>query len=184
LIHRIALGEEPALAALYRRRGSLVYAYLLRLLGQEDEAKEALQDTFVRLWRRAGEFDERRSSATGWLILFARGIAMDRLRARSRHAAKLNAYQDEINAQLAGHQRAAPDSDRTDLAEVCLAALQKLPEPQAQALKMAFLRGWTHEEIAAAQGEPLGTVKARIRRGLLALRQAYKETSEQNPPIV
>jgi len=175
LLHAIAEGDERALAALYQRRGGLIFSFLTRMLGQEAEAKEALQDTFIRLWRRAKEFDGRRSSATTWLLLFARGLALDRLRARSRHVAKLSAYEKEV-AALEVQSMAEPNGRVSDeLAEACRHALQNLPESQRRALELAFFRGWTHEEISATQGEALGTVKARIRRGLLALRKTMKD---------
>jgi RNA polymerase sigma-70 factor (ECF subfamily) len=176
LLQAIACGDEQALAALYRRRGGLVFSFLMRMLGQEAEAQEALQDTFIRLWRRAKEFDPSRSSATAWLLLFARGLALDRLRARSRHVAKLSAYETEVAALEAepaadGRRRAPSD----ELSGSCQAALHKLPAAQRHALELAFFRGWTHEQIATTQGEALGTVKARIRRGLLALRKTMKD---------
>lgn len=176
LLHAIAGGDERALATLYRRRGGLIFSFLTRMLGHEAEAQEALQDTFIRLWRRAKDFDASRSSATTWLLLFARGLALDRLRARSRHAAKLSAYESEVATLEArqsdgGQKGTAPD----ELAGACRDALQKLPADQRRALELAFFRGWTHEEISTTQGEALGTVKARIRRGLLALRKTMKD---------
>jgi RNA polymerase sigma-70 factor (ECF subfamily) len=172
LIRATAAGEERALALLYQRRGGLIYGFLMRMLGREDEAREVLQDTFVRLWRRAGEFDPERASATAWLLQFARGLALDRLRSRSRHAAKLEAYGQEVATLTTP---VGPVTGQAELETACQQALQKLPGPQAEALQLAFFRGWTHEQIATAQGEALGTVKARIRRGLLALRQTLRE---------
>ena len=176
LLHAIAGGDEHALATLYHRRGGLVFSFLTRMLGQEAEAQEALQDTFIRLWRRAKDFDASRSSATAWLLLFARGLALDRLRARSRHVAKLSAYETEVAALEAGWSGAGRSQASADeLAGSCRAALNQLPAEQRHALELAFFRGWTHEEIATTQGEALGTVKARIRRGLLALRKTMKD---------
>lgn len=176
LLESIAAGDESALAVLYHRRGGVVFSFLSRMLGNEAEAQEALQDTFIRLWRRARDFDADRSSATAWLLLFARGLALDRLRVRSRHAAKLTAYQSEVAAlesALSGGGTVGPPPD--ELAGACREALKKLPVEQGRALELAFFRGWTHEEIASAQGEALGTIKARIRRGLLALRKTLKD---------
>ncbi len=176
LLHAIAGGDERALAALYQRRGGLIYSFLMRMLGHEGEAQEALQDTFIRLWRRAKEFDAARSSATAWLLLFARGLALDRLRARSRHVAKLSAYESEVAALEARHYSSGREGGAPDeLAGACRNALEKLPADQRRALELAFFRGWTHEQISATQGEALGTVKARIRRGLLALRKTMKD---------
>jgi len=176
LLCAIAGGDERALGALYQRRGGLVFSFLTRMLGHEAEAQEALQDTFIRLWRRAKEFDAHRSSATAWLLLFARGLALDRLRARSRHAAKLSAYESEVAALEMDQSAGGGDLNSPDeLSHACRAALEKLPPDQRRALELAFFRGWTHEEIAITQREPLGTVKARIRRGLLALRKTMKD---------
>jgi RNA polymerase sigma-70 factor (ECF subfamily) len=106
--------------------------------------------------------------------MIARGRAADQLRARSRRSAGHAAYEREI-VSLEMETGGSRQTDRDELAAVCAAALNELPEAQGHALQLAFLRGWTHHEIAAAVGEPLGTVKARIRRGLLALRKALKD---------
>ena len=174
LLQAIATEDQQALAILYRRRSNLIYSFLLRMLGNPVEAQEVLQDTFVRLWRRAKEFDPGRSSATAWLVMFARGLAMDKLRARSRRAEAHSAYEREVAALDGLETDAAQHLESSELSDICREALKQLPEPQNQALQLAFFRGWTHEEIAQAQGEALGTVKARIRRGLLALRKTLK----------
>ena len=127
LLYAIAGGDERALAMLYQRRSGLVFSLLTRMLGHEAEAQEALQDTFIRLWRRAKDFDAGRSSATAWLLLFARGLALDRLRARSRHVAKLSAYEREVAALEGGGGDGAPD----ELASACRAALESCPRTSA-----------------------------------------------------
>jgi RNA polymerase sigma-70 factor (ECF subfamily) len=173
LLASIAGGNSQAVAALYRRRGTVLYSLLLRMLVSEMEAQEVLQDVFVRVWRRAHTFDPRRASPLAWMILVARGLAMDRLRARARRNAATAAYEQEVASLVV--EEVARTSERDDLACACANAMRALPEPQARAVQLAFLRGWTHEEIALAEGEALGTIKSRIRRGLLALRQALKE---------
>ena len=107
--------------------------------------------------------------------MIARGLALDRLRARSRRSASQAAYEQEVASLEVEEINGARQTERDELASACATALHSLPEPQARALQLAFIRGWTHEEIAGAVGEPLGTVKARIRRGLLSLRQALKD---------
>jgi RNA polymerase sigma-70 factor (ECF subfamily) len=175
LLAAIAEGDQHALAALYRHRGSLLYSLLFRMLLNEMEAQETTQDAFLQIWRRAGNYDSDRSSPVAWMVMITRGLAMDRLRARSRRTAGLAAYEQEV-ASLEVEVNAGPrQAERDELADACAAALNSLPEPQGRALQLAFFRGWTHEEISKAVGEPLGTVKARIRRGLLALRQVLKE---------
>ena len=175
LLAVIAGGDQHALAALYRRRGRLVYSLLVRMLVNEMEAQEVVQDTFVQIWRRAPRYDPSRSSPMAWIIMIARGLALDRLRARSRRSASQAAYEQEVASLEVEEINGARQTERDELASACATALHSLPEPQARALQLAFIRGWTHEEIAGAVGEPLGTVKARIRRGLLSLRQALKD---------
>lgn len=175
LLAAIAEGDQHALAALYRHRGSLLYSLLRRMLVHEMEAQEVMQDTFVQIWRRAGAYDSTRSSPVGWMVMIARGLAVDRLRARSRRSASLTAYEQEVASLEVEVNTGARQTERDELAAACAAAMNSLPEEQGRALQLAFFRGWTHEEIAKAVGEPLGTIKARIRRGLLGLRKALKD---------
>lgn len=175
LLKRIAAGDQQAVAALYQQRGTLLYSLLLRMLGDEMEAQEVMQDTFVRIWRRAASYDPARSAPLAWMILIARGLAVDRLRARGRRQTSHAAFEAEVASLEIESINNSRQIEREELSGICNAALHQLPEAQARALQLAFLRGWTHEEIARAQSEPLGTIKARIRRGLQALRQALKD---------
>jgi RNA polymerase sigma-70 factor (ECF subfamily) len=175
LLAEIAGGCQQALAALYRRRGSLLYSLFVRMLVSEAEAQEVMQDTFVQIWKRARTYDPRRSSPIAWMIMIGRGVAMDRLRARLRRNATQETYQREVGSLAVEEMDGLRHTERGELAAACAAALHQLPETQRRALQLAFLRGWTHEEIARAEGDPLGTVKARIRRGLLAMRQTLKD---------
>lgn len=174
LLALIAEGDQHAFAALYRRQSELIYSLLVRMLVHEMEAQEVMQDVFVQIWRRATKFDPMRSPPAAWIIMIARGLAVDRLRARSRRVANLAVYEREL-VSLEMEVNGFRQIERDDLADVCASALNHLPEEQGRALQLAFFRGWTHEEIASAAGEPLGTVKARIRRGLLALRKILKD---------
>jgi len=175
VLKRIAGGDQQAVATLYQQRGALLYSLVLRMLGDEMEAQEVMQDTFLQIWRRAPQYDPARSAPLTWMILIARGLAIDRLRARSRRRTNHAAFEAEIvSLELETMDRPRP-LEQDELTAACAAALHRLPEAQAHALQLAFLRGWTHEEIAQAQNEPLGTIKARIRRGLQALRQTLKD---------
>lgn len=175
LLRQIAAGDQQAVAALYQQRGTLLYSLLLRMLGDKMEAQEVMQDTFVRIWRRAASYDPARSAPLAWMILIARGLAVDRLRSRRRRQANFATLEAEIASLEMETGNSLRQIERDELSGVCTAALERLPEAQAHALQLAFLRGWTHEEIASAQNEPLGTIKARIRRGLQALRQTLKD---------
>jgi RNA polymerase sigma-70 factor, ECF subfamily len=175
LLAEIADGCQQALAALYRRRGAFIYSLLVQMLTNETEAQEVMQDTFVQIWRRAPKYDPQRSPPLAWMVMVARGVALDRLRARQRQKSKHETYRREIASLGIEEINGLRHAEMGELETACAAALQQLPEPQRRALQLAFLRGWTHEEIARAEGDPLGTVKARIRRGLMAMRQILKE---------
>jgi RNA polymerase sigma-70 factor, ECF subfamily len=175
LLVEIAGGCQQALASLYRRRGGLIYSLLVQMLVSETEAQEVLQDTFVQIWRRAPKYDPRKSPPLAWMIMIARGMALDRLRARQRRNANHETYRREVASLGIEEMDGLRHTEKGELETACAAALQQLPEPQRRALQLAFLRGWTHEEIARAAGDPLGTVKARIRRGLMAMRQILRE---------
>jgi RNA polymerase sigma-70 factor (ECF subfamily) len=170
----IAEGDHQALASLYRRRGPVIYSLLVRMLGNKMEAQDVMQETFILAWKRARSYDPVRSSPMAWLVMIARSKAIDHLRRRSRHAAGNASYEREI-ISLEVEVINPGVYEQEELSAACALALRNLPEAQSQALQLAFFRGWSHQEIAGAVREPLGTIKARIRRGLLALRQALKD---------
>jgi RNA polymerase sigma-70 factor (ECF subfamily) len=174
LLALIAEGDQRGIAVLYRHRGVVIYSLLVRMLVNEMEAQEVMQDTFIQIWRRAHQYDPNRSSPMAWMTMIARGLAVNRLRARTRRNVNHAAYEQEM-ASLEMEINSTRQTERDELAAACALALNRLPDEQARSLQLAFLRGWTHEEIARAVGEPLGTVKARIRRGLLALRKILKD---------
>lgn len=168
--------DSTGLKGLYERRGALIFSMLVRMLADEMEAQECLQDVFVTIWRRAPDFDSDRSSPLAWMIMIARGRAWDRLRARARRAATQADYEREIaSLEVEFPENTSERLERDEVSTACAAALNQLPDEQSRALQLAFFRGWTHEEIARASGEPIGTIKARIRRGLLALRRKLKD---------
>ena len=175
LLAELATGRSGALAELYRRRGGTLHGLLARMLGDDREAEEALQDTFVQIWRRARNYDAAKAGPFTWMVMVARGLALDRLRRRARQATAFDGYRSEIaatgRAEVDGLVRPDGGEDACRLS----GALAKLPSEQREAIELAFWRGCTQEEIARATGAPLGTVKARIRRGMLALRQKLKE---------
>ncbi len=178
LLAEIAAGQAGALAELYRRRGGALLGLLARILGDETEAEEALQDTFVQLWRRAANYDAAKAGPFTWMVLLARGLALDRLRRRARHAAALNEYRIS-GGPLGSHtDDGFARASENETAGRLNHALAKLPGEQRQAIEMAFYRGCTQDEIARATGEPLGTIKARIRRGMMTLRQRLKDRHE------
>lgn len=180
LLAEIAAGHSGALAELYRARGGALFSLLIRMLGDEMEAEEVLQDTFVRIWKRAGSYEAAQSGPFTWMVLLARGLAIERLRIRARRADLRAAASDESGDPEWTQSEASSGTDGfTQLAAREHAnrvgdALAGLPEEQRITLELAFFKGCSQEEIARSTGQPLGTVKARIRRGMLALKRRLK----------
>ena len=174
LLAAISEGDEQALELLYHRRSRVIYSLLTRILGGETEVQEVMQDVFVQIWRKAKQYDSLRGTPTGWIIMIARGLALDRLRARARRANTTAAYERQVASLALEEASGFRQMQQDELAAACARALGNLPETQKRAVQLAFIRGWTHEEISTAEGQPLGTIKARIRRALITLRKALK----------
>lgn len=139
LLAEIAGGDQAALANLYRRRSGLIYSLLARMLNNEMEAQEVMQDAFTLIWRRAGEYDPLRSSPLAWMIMLARGRGLDRLRARAPDAGHA-AYEREIMS-LEIETGGARKSERDELASACALALNNLPEAARPGVATGFLPG-------------------------------------------
>jgi RNA polymerase sigma-70 factor, ECF subfamily len=166
LIARIHAGDESAMSDLYDRYSGIVYGVALRVLGSTTAAEDVLQEVFLQLWRNPQAFDADRGRLAPWLAVIARNRAIDVLRKRP-----MEEDIDElpistgVNLEDETSERIAIDKVRGVLAQ--------LPAEQRKTLEMAYFEGLTHTEIASKTGEPLGTVKTRIRYGLLALRKAF-----------
>jgi RNA polymerase sigma-70 factor (ECF subfamily) len=173
LIAEVADGQSGALAELYRRRGGSLFRFIQRILGDGPDAEEVLQDAFVAIWRRAGRYDAAKSGPLSWMIMIARGLALDRLRQRTRRLAGDERLAHSEDSDCGATDTTGTAASRLEAEEQYRrlgSALGSLPEAQRTAIELAFYRGCTQEEIARTTGEPLGTIKARIRRGVLALR--------------
>jgi RNA polymerase sigma-70 factor (ECF subfamily) len=164
LVTAIRTGDQGAMAALYDRFSSIVYAVALRVLQDTGAAEDVLQDIFMQLWRNPGAFDSSRGNMAAWLAVIARNRAIDVLRKRRP--------QDDIEDVIVSVETdMASETDRSRAMEKVRGALQAMPSQQRSALEMAYFEGLTHTEIAEKTGDPLGTVKTRIRTGLLLLRK-------------
>ena len=169
LIASIRAGDQEAMAELYDRYSSIVYAVAMRVLGDTAAAEDVLQDIFMQLWRNPGAFDASRGGLAPWLAVIARNRAVDGLRKRRR--------QDDIeDVTLSVAPDLALQADRSRVSEKIRSVLKDMPVPQRSALEMAYFEGYSHSEIAQKTGEPLGTIKTRIRAGLMLLRKAVEAT--------
>lgn len=175
LLAELAQGQAGALAELYRRRGGVLLSLLIRILGDDREAEEVLQDTFIQLWRKADQYNPAKSGPLTWMVMIARGLALDRLRRRNRLSTVLDEYRASRLPEL---EVSFPTAGEAETTERVSHALAGLPGEQREALELAFWRGCTQEEIARVTGSPLGTVKARLRRAMMALRSKLKDRHE------
>lgn len=165
LIERIRAGDETAMADIYDRYSGIVYGVALRVLGDTTAAEDVVQEVFLQLWRNPQAFDANRGKLPAWLAVIARNRAIDHLRKRPlEDDIEDLAISTGVNLESESAQRLAVEKIRVVLAQ--------LPQEQRRVLEMAFFEGMTHTEIAAKTGEPLGTIKTRIRTGLLAVRKA------------
>jgi RNA polymerase sigma-70 factor (ECF subfamily) len=168
LLRAIARGDEVALAACYDRYRVILFSQILRILNDRQEAEDCLQEVFLQVWRRASDFDESRGRAFTWLVTIARSRALDRLRA-SGSRLRLATEAAQMPQEELGD--AAKDAAQAEEGAVVRAALAELPEEQRNALLLAYFEGLTQTEIASRLGDPLGTVKTRMRSGMIKLRE-------------
>ena len=175
LLHAIAGGDEAALARLYDGYRVILFGLLVRILNNREEAEDVLQEVFIQVWKKAGDFDEKRGKPFTWLVTLARSRAIDRIRllgARQRLAdAATQNYTEEVSDAL-------KDTVRSGQRDVVQRALAELTEEQRSALLLAYFEGLTQSEIAAKLGAPLGTVKTRMRSGMAKLRAALGNQME------
>jgi RNA polymerase sigma-70 factor (ECF subfamily) len=168
-LERMARGDEDALAELYDRHGRLVYSLALRIVRDQRDAEEIVQEVFAQAWRQSGRYSAGRGSVVGWMLTLTRSRAIDRV--RGRRARPEAASHETAMADLPDNAMAADEqlASAARAAQV-RAALDSLPFLQRTAIELAFYDGLTHAEIADRLEQPLGTVKTRIRQGLLKLR--------------
>jgi RNA polymerase sigma-70 factor, ECF subfamily len=175
LLHRIAAQDRQALAEFYDQTAGPLFSFALRILGDVAEAEEVIQDVFVQIWEKAATFDAALGAPFHWALSFTRHRSIDRLRARQRRARLLDEFQDLATAESSSETGPGQTALTGDEATAVRGALLSLPADQRQAIEMAFFGGLTHPQIAEALGQPLGTIKARIRRGMLKLRDLLQD---------
>jgi RNA polymerase sigma-70 factor (ECF subfamily) len=167
LLARVQAGDERAMASLYDRYSRIVYSVALRVLRDPAASEDVLQEVFMHIWRNPSSFIAARGSLGGWLSIIARNRSIDTIR-RKRPSV------DVDDVALASPFNLADEAERNTLMERARAIIVQLPREQRKTLEMAFFDGLTHSEIAEITGDPLGTVKTRIRSALLTLRKAFQ----------
>ena len=173
LVERIRRGDQAALDVVYRRFASPVYSLVWKVLQNAEEAEDVALDVFWQVWRQADRYDPSRGTPPAWIFTLARSRAIDRLRARGRRENRTVSIDDpELNFDPLD-ENASPDEvvSFRQSRDAVRSAMTKLSAAQREAVELAFLKGLTHVEIAERLSLPLGTVKTRIRQGLIRLRK-------------
>lgn len=171
LIAEIADGRATALKALYERTSAKLYGIGLRLLGDEGEAQDVLQEVYTLVWTKAGRFDPARAGAITWLATLTRNKAIDRLRARKLPAEELDAASGIADAAPGAFELLERAQDSSRLAR----CLGELDERARTMIRAAFFEGASYPELAQRQSVPLPTMKSWIRRGLMRLRECLEQ---------
>lgn len=170
LLRRIAAQDRQALTDLYDQTAAMLFSIAVRILGDPHEAEEVVQDVFVQIWNKAATFDGTLGAPFHWALGITRNRAIDRLRARQRRNQLATQFMENFAIANDGQTvAAAAQLDEEAVAHI-RSTVGNLPADQRRVIELAFFGGLTHVEVAEALGEPLGTVKARIRRGMLKLR--------------
>lgn len=178
LIRQMAEGDQSALAALYDGTSRLIYGLALRILGDPAMAEEVTIEVYMQAWRQAVSYDPGRGTPLAWLLTLARSRAIDRLRSRAearRREILLEAAM-VIPASTVDPEEASEAAERRRLVQTALTTLT--PE-QREVIELAYFSGLSHSEIAARFGQPLGTVKTRIRLGMMRLRELLAPLGER-----
>jgi RNA polymerase sigma-70 factor (ECF subfamily) len=183
LIGRAAQGEARALEVLYDRYSGVVFSFALRIVSDRQLAEEVLQEAFFRAWQQGGNFSAGRGSFITWLLSITHNLSIDEIRRRRRRPQKADSEEPEqVLAAVADTGAGADVEDEVwlgALRDTIGVAMQQLPPPQREAIEMAYFQGMTQREIADALGEPLGTIKTRMRLGLQKLRDALGSDGAQ-----
>ena len=177
LLERIARGEGAALSALYDATSAWVHGIAFRIVRETFAAEEVVLDVYLQVWRKAGDYSRLRGSPEAWLIAIARSRAVDRLRARASERKREEPSGASLDRAGEAADPAQPviEAERRTFIE---RALGSLPADQRRSIELAYFGGLTHMQIAGELGEPLGTIKTRIRLGMYKLRELLGPAEE------
>lgn len=172
LIRRIGAGDHGGFSEFYDRFSGLIYSTALRVLSDPDDAADVAQEVFFMLWEKAPMYDPSRGKPVTWVITMTRNKAIDRLRSQMRRSRLMDeAREDSEKEERSAERPSLERMEMSDENQLLRTAVMKLSQEQREAIEMAYFNGLTQREIAVRLQEPLGTVKARIRRGIVKLRK-------------
>jgi RNA polymerase sigma-70 factor (ECF subfamily) len=167
LLDRVAKGDQQAMAQIFDRYSRMIYSVAFRVLSDSGHAEDVLQDVLFKVWREPHTFLKGRGSLGAWLAVVARNRAIDALRRRKPS----DSVEDVV---LVSSTNLAVESERNTMIDIVRKVMKGLPQEQQASMELAYFEGLSHSEIAARTGDPLGTVKTRIRSALITLRKALE----------
>jgi RNA polymerase sigma-70 factor, ECF subfamily len=177
LIREAAAGDPAALETLYDRYSRVVYSFALRIVGDPQIAEEVLQEVFFRAWQQGSSFKSSRGSLVTWLLSITHNLSIDEIRKRNRRPQRADSAEPEaVLASLSDESQNVEDEVWLGaLRESIVEALDQLPPAQREPIELAYFQGLTQREIAEQLDEPLGTIKTRMRLGMLKLREHLED---------
>jgi RNA polymerase sigma-70 factor (ECF subfamily) len=172
LVARMASKDAAALDAFYKRYNRIAFSLILRIVGNREDSEDVLTDVFWQVWQQAPRYDASRGKPIAWLLTIARTRAIDSIRSSNRQQSRTDEL--DANTMPADVPSGGDPFVLADTRNAVKEALQELTEQQRIPLEMAYFQGMSHTEIATSLGQPLGTVKDRIRNGMMHLRKRLK----------
>lgn len=167
LMQQIRRRQPEALSRIYDLYSTLVYSIAMRVLRDDAAAEDVMQEVFLKIWQQPESFADQRGSLCGWLAVVTRNRAIDRIRGTKQ-------FDNVDDLQLSNNIDMGAEAERELMLEKVRTVLETMPPDQRQAVEMAFFEGHTHTEIAEHTGQPLGTIKTRIRSALISIRKALE----------
>ncbi len=182
LMRRIKAKDSEAISELYELYNRLLFGMIISVVKKREEAEDVLQEVFVKIWQKAHTFDEDRGNVYSWIVTLARNKAIDRIRSKGyKTQQKASVDVDAPEFSLEGETHDPLETTiYSDRAELVKKALAEIPESQSQVLKIAYDQGMTQSEISDHLDIPLGTVKTRMRQGMIKLKDILGEVIVQN----
>lgn len=182
LVARVAGGDQAAFEQLYEQSSPLLFTLVSRIVGNEGDAADLLQEVYLEAWRKASNYDRARGTPMAWLVTLARSRAIDRVRALGSRGKGVTASLDDTPASdlVASNADAMEIRAANERQALVWAALKALPPAQRQALELAYYEGLTHAEISERLNVPMGTIKTRIRLAMEKLRDGLQPLWEED----
>lgn len=172
LLARVAERERAAFEELYDRYANILYATALKFLKEDADAQDVVQDVFIQIWDKAKLYDPSKGKPLTWALTLTRNRSIDRIRSIQRRSRLRDDFERETAAdESAGIREALSEVDASEKSQILRDAVGRLSPEQRKVIELAFFGGFTQSEIADRLGQPLGTVKARARRGLMKLKE-------------